>query len=831
MVSIALLQFESYYTRRIKLYNTLSQYADYVITTFNNINFIYNDGVNTTQILNYNPAQYDNQEPTYVIVQDNDTGELSRWFVINSIRTRKGQYQLSLHRDLIADNIDNVLSATTYVERGYCDNILDPAFYNEESVLIDKPLNSVYELRDDSQAAWLVAYVAGTNSAISKEKIDDKTWEDTTVQYTTGQIVYNYEDTTNYGSFKEFWNTKLGLTNITTSAATVNEPIYAEFGVDIAQDTGWATAYRRQFYRVIVNNYFINNSLTSTDFGAIDGSTPWFWIYGSDDTLPETGVFHGSDSSTALDAIVQTFPSSNNFSYKTIKSGYYIINGTTYYLSSIGGHELTKNSFSSNLNNSNCPKLISTLNNYFHFPDLDEGYISKDRTDLEGPVPALYSTSSQYSLTPVPTLSTSTFNISKSRKTGNSYDILCTPINVRGDKTIYCNGKTYTAENAINLYKAFSQYWGTSPVYDVQILPFCPVSYITPYATTESQLRFSIKTLTAERDYTLTAEGIPVFYVNTIDREFEINRLWRANNNVESITFPNWTNITGDYMKTKYIASDFKLYSPNFNSEYQIPLIKNGGLNRLHIDLTCLPNQPWIRVRPVWEGLNGIDYDDARGLILGGTYSLTQLSSAWTEYQYTNINYQNIQDSTINYQQAQYDITNQKNLISGALNTVSSTISGAVGGALVGGIPGAIVGAVASAGASIGGLAADQYYDKQSQKLTIDYSQEQFALQTGNVKAQTSTISKLTAINTNFKFFPQLLVYIANDKDIDSLDAKWENCGMSIGRIGKLSDYLQQGKYQFVKGKLMRNDNMHYSFDYYNAIGQEVAQGFFYGGN
>ena len=825
MVSITLLNFESYYTRRIKLYNTISEYADYVITTYNNINFIYNDGVNTTQILNYNPAQYDNQEPTYVLIQDYDTGELSRWFVINSIRTRKGQYQLSLHRDLIADNIDNVLNATTYVERGYCNDILDPAFYNEESILIDKPLNSVYELRDDSQAAWLVAYVAGTNSAISKEKIDDKTWEDTTVNYTTGQIIYQYEDTTNYDSFSSFWKAKLGISDINSSVIDTNVPLHTSFCISVAQDTGVSIAFKRYWYAVNINSERLANVVLLSDSGSIKGA-PWFWTYGDDDVLPDTGYFYTSDALTAFNAIIQSFPSSDLLISKSIPSGHYMIDGVTYYLSSEDGNDITRRSWPSNLDNSNSPQLMSILNNIFHFPDINQGYITKGDFGAY-----LFTMSRQYALTPSPTLSTSTFKISKSRNTGNSYDILCTPINVRGDRTIYCNGKTYTADNAINLYKAFSQYWGTSPVYDVQILPFCPVSYITPYAVDESQLRFNVKNMTAERDYTLTEEGIPVFYINTTDREFEINRVWRANNNIDSITFPNWSTIGGSYMKTKYMAADYKLYSPNFNSEYIIPLMKNGGLNRIHVDMTCLPNQPWIRVRPVWEGLNGINYDDAKGLILGGSYSLTQLTNAWTEYQYTNINYQNIQDSTIQYQQAQYDITNQKNLISGALNTVSSTISGAVGGALVGGIPGAIAGGLASAGASIGGLVADQYYDKKSQKLTIDYSQEQFALQTGNVKAQASTISRLTAVNSNFKYFPQLLVYVANDKDIDALDAKWENCGMSIGRIGKLINYLNEGKNQFVKGKLIRNDNMHYSFDYYNAIGQEVAQGFFYGGN
>ena len=42
----------------------------------------------------------------------------SSWFVIDMERTRKGQYKVSLKRDLVADKYDTVLNAPMIVDRG-----------------------------------------------------------------------------------------------------------------------------------------------------------------------------------------------------------------------------------------------------------------------------------------------------------------------------------------------------------------------------------------------------------------------------------------------------------------------------------------------------------------------------------------------------------------------------------------------------------------------------------------------------------------------------------------------------------------------------------------
>lgn len=182
MVNIYLLNFNSYYTRRIEKFSNLSDYAKHVVKSFANINFIFNDGVNTTQILNYNPSD---KNINYCIVEDLDNNsELSRWFVMHSIRTRKGQYQISLHRDLIADNLKLAVYSTSYILKGYT-QYGNSAFYSDEQIDTSQILKKREYLIDKSGCSWLVAYVKPHNYSYDGETggtDDPNKWESTTVK-------------------------------------------------------------------------------------------------------------------------------------------------------------------------------------------------------------------------------------------------------------------------------------------------------------------------------------------------------------------------------------------------------------------------------------------------------------------------------------------------------------------------------------------------------------------------------------------------------------------------------------------------------------------------
>lgn len=106
--------FNNYYNRMVKLPgDTIEDYPE-SIYELEATNFVPNDGVDTTHVI----GTYDySGEGDYLLVveaiqvpADDDPDKLvwknivtQRWFIIDSVRNRQGQYTLTLRRDLIAD--------------------------------------------------------------------------------------------------------------------------------------------------------------------------------------------------------------------------------------------------------------------------------------------------------------------------------------------------------------------------------------------------------------------------------------------------------------------------------------------------------------------------------------------------------------------------------------------------------------------------------------------------------------------------------------------------------------------------------------------------------
>ena len=108
---IHILKYNTYFDRIYKREETISAYDQYLLYDKSNNPGIFNvdfkptDGVSTSQIINWN-----GDEPNYLVVTDISNTETvtSRWFVMECTRIRSGQYQLSLRRDVIADNINDI---------------------------------------------------------------------------------------------------------------------------------------------------------------------------------------------------------------------------------------------------------------------------------------------------------------------------------------------------------------------------------------------------------------------------------------------------------------------------------------------------------------------------------------------------------------------------------------------------------------------------------------------------------------------------------------------------------------------------------------------------
>ena len=74
----------------------------------------------------------------------------------------------------------------------------------------------------------------------------------------------------------------------------------------------------------------------------------------------------------------------------------------------------------------------------------------------------------------------------------------------------------------------------------------------------------------------------------------------------------------------------YRLSSGNYNGIFEFSMAKSYGIEGVKIECNYKPFSPYIHVIPKLKGLYGENFtnlDDARGLICGGDFSLTQLSN------------------------------------------------------------------------------------------------------------------------------------------------------------------------------------------------------------
>ena len=107
MKYVYLLKYNNYCNRIMKVENSVSDYlgisnANLVATIEDMLNWNPNDGV-TASIKTPVNVSFDAREPDYCICADVYGNIDSRWFVIENIRTRKGQYLCNLKRDVFAE--------------------------------------------------------------------------------------------------------------------------------------------------------------------------------------------------------------------------------------------------------------------------------------------------------------------------------------------------------------------------------------------------------------------------------------------------------------------------------------------------------------------------------------------------------------------------------------------------------------------------------------------------------------------------------------------------------------------------------------------------------
>lgn len=755
-MNLIFLDYNTYGNRLVKKEASLSDYLNYEVARETTVNFNINDGVDTVAVVNSSTVG------NYLIVADSEGEIQSRWFVIESIYKRNGQHFVKLHRDLMVDYWDGIKSAPCFIEKATLDSN-DPAIFNKENMTFNQIKTSETLLKDETNSAWVVGYIPSNAFNQSTDITGDVILTDTsdiTVSNISDLPIYSLLNT-NY----------------------IGKPKNIQWAVTVETYTNTFYLFRNGCYR-----YWFNSETEEKSQGRLDYSSNYGWKTTS--TLAPLLDPFGSSFGTVNSTILPLAPAYTNYSGNSVlvqEDSYLSYKNKIVYESSTGlYYRININTVSETVEYTHIPATSALSVNYIK-PAIDGTGITGVSTD--------YTLALQYNettyimtLSQVFTGASVTLDNNRYHLEDSPYDMFCIPYS--DDLEIYKNGVFQFKANksiAINMAIEISKDAGSGTVYDVQLLPYCPVRYCIT-----SNNKFDIQNSRVHyiKDSSDNNIGV-ILWATTSEFTFDIS---------ESI------DITDTKLQSE--CDMYRLSSPNFNGQFEFNAAKNGGVSSFNVDCNYKPFNPYIHVNPNFGRLYGKDFNDARGLICGGDFSLPQVTNAWSDYQLQNKNFQQIFDRQIQNMEVNNAINNTKSIVGALGNAIGS---GVTTGSVAVGVGSAIAGA------------ADVGLQIAQQQETLDYTKDLFGYNLGNIQALPNSLSKTSAITFNNKIFPVLEYYTCTDVEKQALRDKITYNGMTVMRIGKIEDYVR-AEVSYIKGQLIRlqvNEDNHLL----EAIRQEVNKG------
>lgn len=786
------LHFNNYYNRIVKKFDTLSEYLtlpyyDNVVTE--NIQFNPNDGVDTKQITNVpvgNEFTYD-----YCVLADGNT-IVSRWFILYANRNRNGQYTLTLRRDMFVDSYEPVLDAPAFIEKATLRNN-DPMIFNSENMTFNQIKKGETLLKDSTGCPWIVGYL-NKGTTISQ----------TSVSY---KLPTPYA---NKSTFESDWSSFVSNGICDNLRYTMQDKIIFDYDFSFV-------------FKLAVGGYIVNS------YAREDGSYSRSNIAIQEYNYLRTIESNFTTADNAMIRFSNLIQDNKTDIMSKIRQGYNIgvgISSIMNYNGKILFDESTSKCYKVSITTKTTsdyrysaskltPDLISKMNsiiseNQYITGNKYWGYTFSNGTFNDDSVRLQLNLSYiEYSLSEVSN-ETVTYQIANTANTLQDapYTMFAIPYGACSvkylesgvEKTITIddsNGKAIAIAVAFNIIE--TQSGGSNPaLYDIQLLPYCPLQN------------------NVEDDGVINLE-ISSYYNVITDS---------SNRVVSLITFPLESRFTFNIPYNINISSPkiesqcdmYRLCSPNWNGQFEFNAAKNGGVATINIDCEYKPFQPYIHLNPNFNILYGQDYNDARGLVCNGDFSLTQTADAWATYQRQNVNYEKI----FNRQIQNMEVNNAIQNIQTATQATLGVAGGALGGFLAGGPIGAVWGGTASA---VGG-AVDYALQKASQAEAIDYTKDQFGYSLGNIKALPDSLTKVSAFNNNNKIFPVMEYYTCTEEEKVALENKLKYNGMTVMRIGTIREFLMSEK-SYIKGKLIRLENFNEDFHYVNELANEFNKGVF----
>lgn len=791
------LNYNNYYNRIIKKEDDLNGYLPYLLDTIKtNINFNPNDGVSTTQILNWNDSSF----PDYIVVADYDE-IISRWFVIEMSRTRTGQYSLTLKRDLIADHFEPIINAPCFIEKATL-NQDDPMIFNSEDMTFNQIKTSETLLKDKSERPWIVGYYAtdfvdpdDSNSSLTASDIELSIDADIKLNTNINEWeYYNYIGSNIYKLIPSGIQIYYIQTEVVDGYSHIT---YPSADVDTANRSGRNNYFQ---YPGKSNTTLISSKTDISSFreriDMFSANVNWNLI---DNNINEYATRQikiteelASELLTLNNKIISYTDENQNTILKRISAREF--SGSTF-----DAVSMNTNTFNE-LNNN----LLNLINENYYSGSANEHTFSVDVT-------------SKYifiSLNKITTVKCST----KIKNSSNRYNVNDQPYSMFaipfGSLNIKNTGASgwidFTTDPEISLKTAYSlieKYSGSGTIYDVQLLPYCPIQNV----------------ITNNAEIDLNNDGrLFSLIVGSDNKNYGI--ILNCNSNTFSFNID--YEIIVENKKITNETETYRLCSPNFNGNFEFNPAKNDGVKYFNVDCEYKPFSPYIHLNPNFSGLYGEDFNDARGLICGGDFSLTQISDNWKTYQIQNKNYQEIFNRQIQNIEVNNSVQKEKEIWGAVSGAVQGTVSGAVAGGMMGGPWGAVAGGIIGAGSSIAGGIRDVQLNQKLRNESMDYTKDLFGYQLGNIKALPDNLTQVSSYNPNNKIFPILEYYTCTDVEKQALENKLKYNGMTVMRIGTIAEFIRTEK-TYIKGKLIRLEGISDDFHIINEISNEIFKGAF----
>lgn len=801
--------YNNYYNRIVKRpSNLLSSYSDYFLGSgLSGVSFNPNDGVDTT----YRCKRNFNEIGNYLICSLDNIFVHSRWFIIDANRDMSGMYKLTLHRDLIAESYDNILNAPMFVEKATLSDS-DPAIFNRENITVNQIKTSEELLKDETGCAWVVGYVP-KDAFKSTTKVE-------------GDVILDDAADFTYNNLSEF-----PLNSILNTSFN-GKPINIKYRTKIDIDS---TIVNRHVVTLIYNGTPID-SVTADHIGGLKLTRGLLRMNNSDVNNINAQLYNTQGWASAYNsmnniAYAYTNYSGNNstvdeqdiidFSNKIIN-----VDGI-YYRVNINKSQLNSATASINTDTGMIlnywrPNIATSFTGLYYYNESTRSYVSIPSMPITGtPNNSTFSIEYnyyQYNVALEQIFINAEVEIDSDRYhlEDSPYDMFCIPYS--DDLDIYQSGtKILTANKsvAVNMAIEIAHDGGKDTVYDVQLLPYCPVRYAIKEDGTFDIGNAKVNFITKEVEGVSSNIGVVLWGIQSAFT-FNIEKVLTASNK-----------------KLSNECDMYRLCSPNFNGQFEFSVAKNDGVESFNVDCNYKPFNPYIHINPNFKNLYGQDFNDARGLICGGDFSLPQISSAWADFQLNNKNYQNIFDRDIKNMEIQNKYQNLQAGINAGAGALTGAASGMMLGAMVGGPVGAGIGAALGGVASLGGGIADLQIQKSLQNEAIDYKKDQFGYQLGNIQALPTSLSRTSAFTYNNKIFPLLEYYTCTETEKRAIANKIAYNGMTVMRVGTISEFLNnRWKYEdiesqgYFKGKLIRFETNE-DFHYVNMLANELDKGVF----